>query len=110
LSCAVLEEFGVLFGEEKRKKDDEVNQDVDLTVIEALSASGLRACRYSLECSGIKNIIANDLSYSAVEEIKKNAEFNQCNHLITPNCDDAINLLTKHRTKETLALLLIDYD
>lgn len=158
---------------EERKNDE------DIKVIEALSASGLRACRYSLECQGIEQIIANDLSqsyeillrifwlsnngvvslasfpvvgqrnsnyrffqlnfqwnlplgekffvdfrfsnsiinllfclfiivkilltcksHSAVEEIKKNKEFNKCKN-IKPNQDDAINLMTQHRTKET---------
>ena len=57
LSCAVLEEFGFLLKEERKN-----NQDIK--VIEALSASGLRACRYSLECEGIEQIIANDLRQS----------------------------------------------
>ena len=43
---------------------EERNNDQDIKVIEALSASGLRACRYSLECQGIEQIIANDLSQS----------------------------------------------
>ena len=64
-------------------------------------ASGLRSCRYALECAGVKEIIANDLSVLAVDEIKKNAQFNGVDHLIKPNKDDAIDLMARHRTKET---------
>ena len=61
----------------------------------------MRSCRYALECAGVKEIIANDLSVLAVDEIKKNAQFNGVDHLIKPNKDDAIDLMARHRTKET---------
>jgi len=98
LSCAVLEEFGAVVEQERKEKNWEHEP---MTVIEALSASGLRACRYALECEGVKQVIANDLSVLAVDEIRKNAKFNQVDHLITPNKDDAIDLMARHRTKET---------
>lgn len=69
------------------------------TMIEALSASGLRSCRYALECKGIDSIIANDLSVTAVDEIKQNIEYNEVSNIVTANCDDAIDLLTRHRSK-----------
>ena len=71
-------------------------------MIEALSASGLRSCRYALECKGIDSIIANDLSVSAVDEIKQNIEYNEVSNIVTANCDDAIDLLTRHRSKAML--------
>ena len=76
-------------------------QNFPLTHKKALSASGLRACRYALECAGVKEIIANDLSVLAVDEIAKNARFNQVENLIRPNKDDGIDLMARHRTKET---------
>ena len=48
----------------------------------------------------IVKILLTCKSHSAVEEIKKNKEFNKCKN-IKPNQDDAINLMTQHRTKET---------
>lgn len=58
-------------------------------MLEALSASGLRSIRYAKEVGGLKNILANDLSSSAVESIKTNSQMNEVSHLITPNEGDA---------------------
>lgn len=60
-----------------------------LYVLEALSASGLRSIRYAKEVGGLKNILANDISSSAVESIKLNSKINEVSHLITPNEGDA---------------------
>ena len=81
----------------QKEKAPETGKEPAFTVIEALSASGLRSCRYALECQGIGKIVANDLSLSAVEEIKENVKFNQVEGIVQPNCDDAINLLINHR-------------
>ena len=40
---------------------------------------------------------ANDLSVSAVEEIKQNSKFNSVENKVQANCADAIELLTAHR-------------
>jgi len=45
-------------------------------VLEALSATGLRAIRYAKEIHSVKYVIANDLSDSAVDAIKRNVDFN----------------------------------
>lgn len=58
-------------------------------MLEALSASGLRSIRYAKEVGGLKNIIANDLSSSAVESITTNSKMNQVSHMITPHEGDA---------------------
>lgn len=58
-------------------------------MLEALSASGLRSIRYAKEVGGLKNIITNDLSASAVESIKSNSQKNGVSHLITPSEGDA---------------------
>lgn len=60
-----------------------------MNVLEALSASGLRSIRYAKEVGGIKNIVANDLSSSAVESIISNSQKNQVSHIITPKEGDA---------------------
>lgn len=53
-----------------------------LRILEALSATGLRSIRYAKEISGIKEIIANDVSKQAVEVIERNIKHNKVNHLI----------------------------
>ncbi|CAL8072921.1 unnamed protein product [Orchesella dallaii] len=61
----------------------------DATILEAMSASGIRAIRYAKEVPGIAKVIANDYSESAVETIKKNAESNQVGDLVQPSFADA---------------------
>lgn len=60
-----------------------------MTVLEALAASGLRSIRYAKEVGGIKKIVANDLSTTAVNSIKLNSRTNEVTHLITVNEGDA---------------------
>lgn len=60
-----------------------------VTVLEALAASGLRSIRYALEIEGIERIVANDYSVQAVESIKRNVEHNKVAHLVTPSRAEA---------------------
>lgn len=60
-----------------------------INIIEALSASGLRAIRYASEIPGIRRVYANDFSPSAVESIRKNAEFCKVDKIVVPNQGDA---------------------
>ncbi|KAJ8474263.1 hypothetical protein ONZ45_g16006 [Pleurotus djamor] len=46
------------------------------TLLEALSATGLRSIRYAHEIPLLRYVIANDLSPSAVEAIKRNVDLN----------------------------------
>ncbi|ORY73655.1 S-adenosyl-L-methionine-dependent methyltransferase, partial [Leucosporidium creatinivorum] len=46
------------------------------TLLEALSATGLRAIRYAKEIPLLRYVVANDLSSSAVADIKRNIEYN----------------------------------
>ncbi|KAL7414373.1 N2,N2-dimethylguanosine tRNA methyltransferase [Mrakia frigida] len=48
----------------------------EFVILEALSATGLRAIRYAKEIPGIKYVIANDLSPTAAEAMRRNVEFN----------------------------------
>lgn len=61
-----------------------------LYILEALSATGLRSIRYAKEISGVKEIIANDISIRAVDDIKRNIHDNNVEHLVTPSNDDAV--------------------
>ena len=59
-------------------------------ILDALSATGLRALRYAREIPMATTITANDLSLSATASIKLNAEHNQLAEKINPTTSDAI--------------------
>lgn len=59
-------------------------------VLDALSATGLRALRYALEIPFCTSITANDLSPSAVQLIQQNIEYNKLQDKITTSASNAI--------------------
>jgi tRNA (guanine26-N2/guanine27-N2)-dimethyltransferase len=61
-----------------------------LSILEALSASGLRSIRYAKEVPGVSEIIANDISEKAVSSIRANVEHNGVEHLVTTSHEDAV--------------------
>jgi tRNA (guanine26-N2/guanine27-N2)-dimethyltransferase len=63
------------------------------TILEALSATGLRSIRYAKEIPNVTKIVSNDLSSKAVESIRKNALFNSVESIIEPNEGDACQVL-----------------
>ncbi|KCV67345.1 hypothetical protein H696_06227 [Fonticula alba] len=67
-----------------------------VTVLEALSASGLRAARYAREIPGLTRIVANDLSRDAVLSIDRNIAHNRVEHLVSSNLGDANVVMQKH--------------
>ncbi|GAV53793.1 hypothetical protein ZYGR_0AK02950 [Zygosaccharomyces rouxii] len=84
---------------EKRRKIDGDNDDKRyIKILEALSATGLRAIRYAHEIPRVKKIVANDLLPEAVESIKRNAEYNHVEELIKPNTDDANVLMYRNKS------------
>ncbi|QLL32012.1 hypothetical protein HG536_0C01800 [Torulaspora globosa] len=80
-----------------------------MKILEALSATGLRAIRYAHEIPHVKQIVANDLLPDAVESIRRNAEFNKVDHIVTPNLDDA-NVLMYRAKAENTKYHVIDLD
>ena len=66
-----------------------------LTVLEALSATGLRAVRYYNEIDGLDRVVANDMSADAVASIRRNVRYNGLDpdRDVVPNEDDAISLM-----------------
>ncbi|VDP42958.1 unnamed protein product, partial [Soboliphyme baturini] len=62
--------------EKKRLKTDKTGWSKGLRVLEALAASGLRSVRFALEVPGLKTVVANDFSESAMTWIKRNIEGN----------------------------------
>lgn len=59
-------------------------------ILDALSATGLRALRYAREIPMATTITANDISSSATASIKLNAEHNKLSDKINPTASDAI--------------------
>ena len=67
-------------------------------MLEALAATGLRSVRYLKEVAGISCLVANDLDEIAVEQMRANFEYNQCNpsqYEVTKM--DAVDLMLKYR-------------
>ena len=64
--------------------------DGGITILEALSATGLRTIRYAKEVNNVRKIVANDLAKSAVETIEKNVAKNNVGHLVDVKNFDAM--------------------
>lgn len=60
------------------------------TILDALSASGLRALRYAHELPFVTKVTANDLDPAAVEAIERNARHNSLQHAIEATQGDAL--------------------
>lgn len=74
-------------------------------LLEALSASGLRAIRYSKEIPLLQHIVANDLSNHAVKSIQLNCDYNKT-HNVKPQEANAIT----HMATTPSAYHVIDLD
>ena len=59
-------------------------------ILDALSATGLRALRYAKEIPMVTSVTANDLSASATASIRLNVEHNKISDKVKPNTSDAI--------------------
>lgn len=59
------------------------------TILDALSATGLRALRYASEIPIATKIVGNDLSASAIQSMKTNIAYNNLESRIQPNLGDA---------------------
>jgi tRNA (guanine26-N2/guanine27-N2)-dimethyltransferase len=62
---------------------------VGFTILDALSATGLRALRYAKEIPFATNVIANDLLPDAVKAINLNIKHNNLSDLVHSNVGDA---------------------
>lgn len=62
---------------------------VGFTILDALSATGLRALRYAKEIPFATNVIANDLSSDAVKSINLNIRHNELSGFVHSNVGDA---------------------
>ena len=59
------------------------------TILDALSATGLRALRYAKEVPFVTRVIANDLSRNAVKSIEMNVDHNDVQGKVCSNVGDA---------------------
>ncbi|KAG2732567.1 hypothetical protein G9P44_004984 [Scheffersomyces stipitis] len=70
-----------------------------INILEALSATGLRAIRYGHEIAQVNKIVANDLLAEAVKSIDRNIEYNKLNHVLHSNQGDAIKYMNSSGEK-----------
>ncbi|KAJ3337462.1 RNA methyltransferase tRNA(m5U54)methyltransferase [Gonapodya sp. JEL0774] len=82
-----------------------------ISVLEALSATGLRSIRYAKEISGFDvRIIANDLDPEAVGAIARNVSYNGLSSdAVQANCGDANSIMHEHRLQRKL-FSVVDLD
>ncbi|PGH17518.1 N2,N2-dimethylguanosine tRNA methyltransferase [Helicocarpus griseus UAMH5409] len=59
------------------------------TILDALSATGLRALRYAKEIPFTTRVVANDLSSAAIASMRTNIAYNNLTNTIVPNNADA---------------------
>lgn len=71
----------------------ELKKTPQFSILDALSASGLRALRYAKEIPFVTRVMANDLSPSAVEVIKLNIQHNAVGDVVRPHQGDARALM-----------------
>lgn len=67
----------------------EQEKKVHFSILDALSASGLRALRYAKEIPFATRIVSNDISPSAIESMKMNIKHNGVEETVHPNTGDA---------------------
>ena len=87
---------GISVGYRGRKDDRLPASPPSFRILDALSATGLRALRYAKEIPMATTITANDLSPSATASIKLNAKHNKLSDRINTTTGDAIEHM--HRT------------
>ncbi|KAJ5594569.1 tRNA (guanine(26)-N(2))-dimethyltransferase [Penicillium hispanicum] len=74
---------------EKQKVLPDLPTASSFTILDALSATGLRALRYAAELPLVSKVVANDLSTSAIQSMQTNVDYNELQGRIQPNLGDA---------------------
>ncbi|TPX63211.1 hypothetical protein SpCBS45565_g06767 [Spizellomyces sp. 'palustris'] len=64
-------------------------KDQRFTILEALSATGLRSIRYAKDLEHVETIVANDILSDAVEAIRQNVKHNNVEDIVVANEGDA---------------------
>ena len=70
-------------------ESDSFNPKKSFTILDALSATGLRALRYAKEIPFVTAIVANDLSASAIKSMQLNIDHNGVEKVVRPHNGDA---------------------
>lgn len=78
---------------QETKPAEEEPTEPEFKILDALSASGLRALRYAHELPFVTKVTANDLSPSAANLIRTNVDHNGLSNKIDINNDDALALM-----------------
>ncbi|KAF1920748.1 S-adenosyl-L-methionine-dependent methyltransferase [Ampelomyces quisqualis] len=78
------------------------------SILDALSATGLRALRYAQEIPFATDITSNDLSKTAVESIKLNVKHNKLEDIITPKTGNAIAYMYSYFDKKGYDVIDLD--
>lgn len=78
------------------------------TILDALSATGLRALRYAKEIPFATSITSNDMSKNAVESIKLNIKHNKLEGTIKPNTGNAIAYMYSYCDKNGYDVIDLD--
>lgn len=81
-----------------------------LTLLEALSATGLRSIRYAKEIDHIGTVIANDMEPAAVQAIQSNVIYNGLQEIVKPNEDNALHVFYKAMMDGSTKFDVIDLD
>ncbi|XP_017785548.1 PREDICTED: probable tRNA (guanine(26)-N(2))-dimethyltransferase [Nicrophorus vespilloides] len=81
----------------------------NLSILEALSATGLRSIRYAKEIEAVEKIVANDISIKAVQDIKVNIDENGVSDIVQANQSDATMFMYENRRKQFDAIDLDPY-
>ena len=75
--------------ESRAGEAEKQSKKVRFTILDALSATGLRALRYAKELPFATHIVANDVSKEAVKSIELNIDHNDVRSNVQSNVDDA---------------------
>lgn len=78
------------------------------SILDALSATGLRALRYAQEIPFATSVTSNDMSSEAVASIKLNVKHNKLEDKITPNTGNAIAYMYSFCDKKGFDVIDLD--
>ena len=61
----------------------------EVSVLEALAATGVRSIRYALEVPAVSRVVANDFTREAYNNMCRNITHNRVESKVTPSCREA---------------------
>ncbi|EGW34519.1 uncharacterized protein SPAPADRAFT_59952, partial [Spathaspora passalidarum NRRL Y-27907] len=100
LSVLAINAYSELRNEKQASKQGAKKRKLDgISILEALSATGLRAIRYGHEIPSASKIVANDLLPEAVKSINRNIEYNKLTDKVRANHGDAIKYMASTNEK-----------